>query len=225
MRENLEIVLTILKVIVGILLIGAILVVVFGGLSLGVQILWKMIPFSVTGFVLGLIIIGITYYFSKEYFPDRKLSLSFNLINELAHFESFGYLYGFLTILASIIWFFLPSGLVQTFPSYVNGFGYSIVAVLMTYGIGNCFGIAILSFRVYLTGSLFYLACGVFGLVIVNYPIWSFTERIPSDYYFLGKAILLLIIFIQIFYIALFHIIPSIQKYKKEIVEGAKNSE
>ena len=69
MKENLEIILTILKVIIGILVVGAVLAIVLGGLSLGVQMLWQVVPFGLTGVILGLSILGITYYFTQIFFP------------------------------------------------------------------------------------------------------------------------------------------------------------
>lgn len=223
MKENLQIVLTVLSVIVSILVIGGILIVVVGGLSLGFQAIWGLIPFGISGFILGLVIIAGTFFASKRFFPEREISMSWKLINQLEFLEIIGYLYGICSIIAALVWFVLPTPVIRSFPPLKEYLGLYIAAPLLIYGIGICFQNSIKSWRFYKTGGIFFGLCAVFGLCLVNYQIWQITEKIPGDFYLLGKAFFAFILFLQLLYIIFFHIIPSIKEFHQQVIADEKS--
>ncbi len=203
-----------------ILLVGVVLIAVFGGLSMGIQWLWKQIPFGVAGLILGSIIVCGTFFFAKQIYPDRKFSLKWEFLNELEAVEIIFYLFGFVIVFSSVLWFIVPNSIFRNLPSFGTVLVSSIIGTLLFYGASACLSLSIVSLRIYILGSLFYLACGIFGVVIVNLPIWNYTNNLPTDYYLLGKAIFLFIFFIQSLYIFFFHIMPAIRQFKKESAEA-----
>ena len=205
-----------------ILLVGVVLMLGLAGLSYGVQWLWNLVPFGVAGFLFGLIIIAITFFFSRKVFPERRFRFTFDYLGKLHFLEIIAYLYGFIIISASILWFFLPPAFIQTFPPFGDVFSFSIFAVFFLYGVGGCLTTSVLALRFYILGSVFYGACVIFGLLVINLPIWNFTERLPKDYYFLGKILFAFIFFLQILYLSFLHLFPAFRQYKKEKIAEAK---
>ncbi len=193
--------------------IGAGLILGFAGLSYAVQWIWGLTPFGIAGFILGLLVIAGTFYFSGRLFPERDISLSWSFMNQLELLEVLGYLYGICLLIVSFMWFVLPNPVVGAFPSMKDSIGFYIVAPMFIYGIGICFQGAIKGFRVFLFAGLFWGACAFFGLYFVNYHIWAITQRIPNDFFIFGKALFGLILFLQILYIFFFHLFPAVNEY------------
>lgn len=207
-----------------ILAVGLVLILVFGGLSIGIQWLWKQIPFGIAGFVLGAVIIAVTVFMAKQVMPERKFKFSWDFVNELGFLEVIGYLLGSVILFASLLWFITPNPVLRVLPSFGSVLAFSLIGILLFYGAASCFAVSIISWRVYILGSFFYFVCGAVGIGIVNLAIWGYTEDLPTDYYLFGKAIFAFIFLVQMLYIALFHIVPAIQQYKKEAAEELKNA-
>jgi hypothetical protein len=205
-----------------IIAVGAVLILGFAGISYIGRWIWGFLPFGISGFGLGLIIIAATFFLSKRFSPERKFAFGWNYLNQMGFLEILGLLYGSAAICAAILWFFLPDSVIRLFPSGRTAIGFYIILPLMIYGGGKCLEVAIISRRIYIVGSLFYAACGIFSLGIINYPLWTFSETLPDDVYLFGKIALALIIFLQILYLIFFHCLPAFTELNKISANGQK---
>jgi hypothetical protein len=202
-----------------ILSVGIVLILVFGALTIGIKMLWAMIPFGIAGFILGSVILFITGFLARQFMPERKIRFSGDFFNELGFLEISGYLFGLIIIFASLLWFVLPDQVLRGMPSFGNVLAYSLVAILLFYGAAECLAVGIITLRTYFLGSVFYIGCGLLGIYLVNMPIWKYTESLPGDYFLLGKVLFVFLFLLQIFYMTFFHFIPALLKNKKEVAE------
>lgn len=202
--------------------IGVAVIFLLGGLSMGIQWLWKQIPFGISGFALGSVIIAITVFMARQIMPERKFKLSWDFLDELGVLEIIGYLLGCVLIFASILWFVTPYHVLRVLPSFGTVLTFLLIGTLIFFGAAACLAQGISAWRIYVLGSLFYFACGVFGVWVVNSIIWSYTEVLPSDYYMFGKAIFAFLLLLQMIYILLFHVLPAIRQNKKESRKDAE---
>ena len=81
----------------------------------------------------------------------------------------------------------------------------------------------IVSFHTYFLGGVFFLACGIFGVILVNIPIWTYTETLPSDYYLFGKFMFAVILFFEFIYTIFFHVLPIMQNEKNILAKNKKS--
>ena len=206
-----------------ILVVGLLVISVLGGIILGVQWLWKQIPFGVSGFFLGLFILGITFYFSKITHPERKFRFEIDFINELKTAEILGNLFGIVLLSASIIWFFTPKQMLSALPTFGSFIFYLVIIIFLFYGTAACIAAGIVSFHTYFLGGVFFLACGIFGVILVNIPIWTYTETLPSDYYLFGKFMFAVILFFEFIYTIFFHVLPIMQNEKNILAKNKKS--
>lgn len=189
--------------------VGAVLIIGFAGLSYGVRYVWSLFPFGVAGLFLGSAVILLVWYVPRKLFPESAAEDEPKPPAGTGGPVLLGYLYGASIILASVLWFFLPVSLLGHLPSFGSALGYSLVALLLLYGTGGCLTAAVEMFGDYLPGTLFFLACGLFGLFIVNSPVWSVTEGLPADYYLFGKIFHAAFVLLQLLYLWFFHLVPA----------------
>ena len=191
-----------------ILAIGSLIILAIGAIVYAIGWLWSQIPFGIAGFILGVLVIAFTFLITKSLFPERKFKPEINFIGELKTAEICGYIFGFFLIWASFIWFVLPNRILSILPSFGTVLTYLFVATLIFYGATACIAVGIISLRGFFLGSLFYLGCGIFGVWLVNMPVWNYTEKLPDDYYFFGKFIFAFLILLEICYTIFFQLLP-----------------
>ena len=210
MKKILEI-LKMLGALALILGVGVLLILGFAGVSYGVQWLWSLVHFGIAGFILGVLVVSITTYFTFFTSDSKDFSFSLETINQLSVYSNIGYIAGFLVIAASVFWFFTPQTLVNTLPSFGSVIAFLLMGGLLFVGVLGCLAEAIQSFRYSIWSSLFMLGVSLFGLFVINAPLWSVTEEIPNNYYIVGKVGFLFLLFIQILSLTFFCIIPNLQ--------------
>ncbi len=191
------------------MIFAATLIFGFAGIVSGFSWVWHQTPFGISGFALGSTVIALTFFQTRRYGDKFNKAWWFESVTRFGIGHKIAILFGFVLIILSQMWWFVPNEVLDLLPSFRNLVFGSLVFGILLYGVGGTLAFAVKGIRVYWLATLLFGFVSILIFTMINTPIWIFLENLPPDLYIFGKIVFIFFLIVEISYLVVFHSVPA----------------